>query len=87
MTAEISIDSDAAPGTRDVIVTTPEGAFTLEDAFTVEGAKSGGVPVWIWPVLAVAVDRCGGGRIPPAATEAKGQLGQRNSMPAKACRV
>jgi VCBS repeat-containing protein len=61
MTADIAIDSDAALGARDVVVTTPEGAFTLEDGFTVEKAKSGGVPVWVWLVVAVAVLAAGAG--------------------------
>jgi VCBS repeat-containing protein len=55
MTAEIRIDSDTALGARDVTVTTPEGTFALENGFTVEKAKSGGAPVWIWPLVAVAL--------------------------------
>jgi VCBS repeat-containing protein len=61
MTAEIRIDSDAALGARDVRLTTPEGTFTLVDGFTVEKAKSGGGPVWVWPVVALAVVALGAG--------------------------
>jgi VCBS repeat-containing protein len=61
ITAEISIDADAEPGTRDILVTTPEGTYTLEDAFTVNKSSSGGAPVWIWPVVALAVIAAGAG--------------------------
>jgi VCBS repeat-containing protein len=61
MTAKITIDSGAVPGTRDVLVTTPEGTYTLEDAFTIKKAPSGGTPVWIWPVVALAVIAAGVG--------------------------
>ena len=61
ITAEITIDSDAALGTRDVLVTAPEGTFTLEDAFAVKKAASGGMPVWIWPIVGVAVVALGAG--------------------------
>jgi VCBS repeat-containing protein len=61
ITAEITLDSDAVPGTRDVLVTTPEGTYTLEGAFTVKKASSGGTPVWIWPMVALAVIAAGAG--------------------------
>jgi VCBS repeat-containing protein len=61
ITAEITIGSDAALGTRDVLVRTPKGSFTLEDAFTVKKASSGGMPVWVWPVAALAVIAAGAG--------------------------
>ena len=55
ITAEISIDADAEPGTREIVVTTPEGTYTLPDAFAVEPKPSGGVPAWVWAILGVAV--------------------------------
>jgi VCBS repeat-containing protein len=61
ITAEITLDSDAVPGTRDVLVTTPEGTYTLEGAFTVKKVSSGGAPVWIWPMVALAVIAAGAG--------------------------
>ena len=60
-TVDITIGSDAALGTRDVKVTTPDGTFTLEDAFTVKKVKSGGAPVWVWPVIVLAVIAAGAG--------------------------
>jgi VCBS repeat-containing protein len=55
VTAEITIASEAALGTRDVRITTPEGTYTLEDGFTVAKAKSGGIPVWVWILVAVGI--------------------------------
>jgi hypothetical protein len=37
ITANITIDPGATPGTRDVTVTTPGGTVTLTDGFTVTG--------------------------------------------------
>jgi hypothetical protein len=34
---------------------------TLENAFTVKKAPSGGVPVWVWPVVVMAVIAAGAG--------------------------
>jgi len=61
ITAEITIGSDAALGTRDVLVRTPKGSFTLENAFTVKKAPSGGVPAWVWPVVGLGVVAAGAG--------------------------
>jgi transglutaminase-like putative cysteine protease len=62
ITVQIAIDADAAQGPRDVSVATPRGTATLTDAFTVgEETSSGGVPVWIWPIVGVAVVAAGAG--------------------------
>jgi hypothetical protein len=62
ITVQIAIDADAAKGPRDVSVATPQGTATLTDAFTVgEETSSGGVPVWIWPIVGVAVVAAGAG--------------------------
>lgn len=61
ITADVAIDFDAALGARDVTVTTGQGAFTLEEGFTVEKAKSGGVPVWVWPVIVAMLGASAGG--------------------------
>ena len=61
ITIHIKVAPDAEPGSRDVSVTTPQGVVTLPDAFTVKKAPSGGTPVWIWPVIALAVIAAGVG--------------------------
>jgi hypothetical protein len=62
ITVQIAVDADAAKGARDVSVATPRGTATLIDAFTVGRTNSsGGVPVWIWPLVGVAVVAAGAG--------------------------
>jgi VCBS repeat-containing protein len=61
ITVDVKVASDAQSGSRDVTVTTPQGVATLTDAFTVKKAPSGGTPVWIWPVAALAVIAAGAG--------------------------
>ena len=61
ITVDIKVASDAQSGSRDVSVTTPQGVATLENAFTVKKAPSGGVPVWVWPVVVLAVIAAGAG--------------------------
>ena len=61
ITVDVKVASDAQSGSRDVTVTTQQGVATLEDAFTVKKASSGGMPVWIWPVVALAVIAAGAG--------------------------
>jgi len=61
ITVDVKVASDAQSGSRDVTVTTPQGVATLTDAFTVKKAPSGGMPVWIWPVAALAVIAAGAG--------------------------
>jgi hypothetical protein len=61
ITVEITIGSDAALGARNVTLTTPQGVATLENAFTVKKAPSAGVPVWVWPVVVMAVIAAGAG--------------------------
>jgi len=61
ITVDVKVASDAQIGSRDVSVTTPQGVATLEDAFTVKKASSGGLPVWIWPVVVLAVIAAGAG--------------------------
>jgi len=61
ITVDVKVASDAQSGSRDVSVTTPQGVATLTDAFTVKKAPSGGTPVWIWPVAALAVIAAGAG--------------------------
>ena len=61
ITVDVKVASDAQSGLRDVSVTTPQGVATLTDAFTVKNAPSEGVPVWVWPVVALAVVAAGAG--------------------------
>jgi len=61
ITADITIAEDALTGETDVSVTTPGGSHALTGGFTVKKAPSGGTPVWIWPVVALAVIATGVG--------------------------
>ncbi len=58
ITAQVVVAADAAPGARAVSVTTPGGIINLGQVFEVQGPEEeartgGGIPVFVWPLLAV----------------------------------
>ena len=58
ITATITIDDKAATGSRDILVTTPAGTSTFEDAFTISGDSS--FPIWAWVAIAFGAMVVGG---------------------------
>ena len=54
ITARVRVAPNAAPGTRDVSVVTPDGTVTLSDVFEVQteaGSGGGGVPAFVWVLI------------------------------------
>ncbi len=58
ITAHIAVAAGAAPGVRNVTVTTPDGTVTIAEAFEVQapqagGGGGGGIPVFVWPLIGI----------------------------------
>jgi hypothetical protein len=48
ITAQLSIDAKATPGTRDVSVTTPDGSVTMSDVFEIQAKGVSTIPLYLW---------------------------------------
>jgi len=53
ITVNITIDENAASGSRDVSVTTPGGTDSLSGGFEIETLESGSTPFWAWILIGI----------------------------------